>query len=69
MKNFNWHSFHDHHGSKPRELVQHAHSHESHTFTHTHQHSHNHVVRSASSAITEFGMLKASRTGATCTLT
>ena len=39
----NWHNTHTH--------VDRMHS-----FTHLHQHSYNHVVRSASSAITEFGI-------------
>ena len=33
--NFNWRSSHGHHGSKRRELTQHAHSRGSHAFTHT----------------------------------
>ena len=36
MKNFNRRRAHGHHGSKRRELVQHAHSRGSHAFTHTH---------------------------------
>ena len=47
------------HGSEaPRTAaVQHAHSRGSHAFTHSHQHSYNHMaMRSASSAITEFGI-------------
>ena len=35
MKNCNRHSSHGHHGSKRRELAQHAHSRGSHAFTHT----------------------------------
>ena len=35
MKNFNRRDVHGHHGSKCRELAQHAHSHISHAFTHT----------------------------------
>ena len=35
MKNFNRRDSHGHHGSKRRELAQHAHSHGSHGFTHT----------------------------------
>ena len=34
----------------------HTHIDGTHSLTHLHQHSYNHVVRSASSAITEFGM-------------
>ena len=34
MKNFNRRDSHGHHGSKRRELAQHAHSHGSHAFTH-----------------------------------
>ena len=36
IKNFNRRNSHGHHGSKHRELAQHAHSHGSHAFTHTH---------------------------------
>ena len=35
VKNFNRRSSYDHHGSKRRELAQHAHSHGLHAFTHT----------------------------------
>jgi hypothetical protein len=35
MKNFNRRNSHGHHGSKRRELAQHAHSRGSHAFTHT----------------------------------
>ena len=35
IKNFNRRDPHGHHGSKCRELAQHAHSHGSHAFTHT----------------------------------
>ena len=35
MKNFNTRSSHGHHGSKRRELAQHAHSRRSHALTHT----------------------------------
>ena len=57
MKNFNRRSSHDDHDSKHRKLAHHAHSRGSHAFTHTlHQHSYNHIVRSANSAITEFGI-------------
>ena len=35
MNNFNIRSSHDYHGSKHRELTQHAHSRGSHAFTHT----------------------------------
>ena len=57
MKNFNRSSYHGHHGSKSKrsELAQHAHSRGSHTFTYTLISSYNHLVRSASSAITDFG--------------
>ena len=34
----------------------HTHVGHTHSLTHVHQHSYNHVVRSASSAITEFGI-------------
>ena len=57
MKNFNWRTFHGHHGSKRRELEQHAHSHGSHAFPHTPTSTQlTHGVRSASVAITEFGI-------------
>ena len=58
MKNFNRRSFHGHHGSKRRELAQHAHTHvdRTHSLTQLHQHSYIHVERSASSAITYFGI-------------
>ena len=53
MKNFNRRDSHGHHGSKRRELAQHAHSRGSHTFTHalTSTQPYNHLARSASSAI------------------
>ena len=50
MKNFNSRNSHRHHVSKRRELAQHERS------RGLHQHSYNHAVRSASSAITEFGI-------------
>ena len=68
MINLNRRRTHGRHGSKRRELEQHAHSRGSHadnryglldlkqsinqSLTHVHQHSYNHVVRSASSAFT-----------------
>ena len=45
-----------HHGSKRRELELNKHNHVDRTHSLTHQHSYNHIVRSVSSAITEFGI-------------
>ena len=58
MKNFNRCNSHGHHGSKHRELAQHAHSRGSQAFTHTLDINTvtTTVVQSASSAITEFGI-------------
>ena len=42
--------------SAATELAQHAHSSGSHALTHFHQYSCKHFVRSASSAVTEFGI-------------
>ena len=58
MKNFNKRSSHVDHGSKHRELAQHAHLRGPHAFTLTlyiNTVITTFIVRSASSAITEFG--------------
>ena len=57
--NFNRLSSHGHHGSKRRELTQHATLTwiaRTHSLTHLHHDSYNHVVQSASSAITKSGI-------------
>ena len=69
MENFNRRSSHGHHGSKSKHLrtgatstlmwIAHIHSHTykySYNWPHLHEHGYKHLVRSASSAMTEFGI-------------
>ena len=57
-KNSNRRSSRGHRGSKRRARTGATRTHvdRTHSLTHLHQHSYNHVLRSASSAITEFGI-------------
>ena len=57
MKNFNMRSYHGHHGQRAvNRRNTHTHLDRTHLLARLHQHRYNHVVRSASSAITHFGI-------------